>query len=162
VERIPVALEHIRRRLAHSHSYWVCTTRADGRPHAMPVWGVWVADRFYFGTSPTTVKARNLMVRPHVVIHLESAEDLVVVEGLAEEPTAEQLAAADAAYAGKYVLPQTGEECHLGRGQGPEPGLFAVRPITMHTWVEQAFEETMTRWTFGPDGEVTAEATHYP
>lgn len=159
MERIPVALEHVRRRLAHSHSYWVCSTRPDGRPHAMPVWGVWVADRFYFGTSPTTVKARNLLARPDVVLHLESAEDLVVVEGVAEQATAEELVAADAAYAAKYVLPRTGEEARL---QGEGPGLFAVRPVTMHTWVEQAFEETMTRWTFGPDGEVTAQATHYP
>jgi hypothetical protein len=30
-------------RLADSRNYWISTTRRDGRPHAMPVWGV-VAD----------------------------------------------------------------------------------------------------------------------
>ena len=25
--------------LERSHNYWICITRTDGRPHAMPVWG---------------------------------------------------------------------------------------------------------------------------
>ena len=29
------------RRLTASHDYWVATVRPDGRPHVMPVWGVW-------------------------------------------------------------------------------------------------------------------------
>jgi hypothetical protein len=160
MERIPVSLEHLRRRLVQSRSYWICTTRPDGRPHATPVWGVWIADRLYFGTSPTSVKARNLLERPQVVVHLDSADDLVVVEGVLEDPTPEQLAVADDAYAAKYVLPRTGEECRLIQGEGP--GTFAVRPLVARTWLEQAFEETMTRWTFGADGEVTPHAMHYP
>ena len=31
------------RQLEASRNYWICTTRADGRPHAMPVWGFWFA-----------------------------------------------------------------------------------------------------------------------
>jgi len=29
-------------RLQRSHDYWVATVRPDGRPHVMPVWGVWM------------------------------------------------------------------------------------------------------------------------
>ncbi|HEU4760074.1 MAG TPA: pyridoxamine 5'-phosphate oxidase family protein, partial [Dehalococcoidia bacterium] len=38
-------------RLAKSHNYWVATARPDGRPHAMPVWAVWLDDRLYFSTA---------------------------------------------------------------------------------------------------------------
>jgi len=31
-------------RLSAAHNYWICTTRPDGRPHAVPVWGVWLDD----------------------------------------------------------------------------------------------------------------------
>src|SRR2546427_4666203 len=37
-------------RLTESHNYWVATTRPEGRPHVMPVWGIWVESVFYFST----------------------------------------------------------------------------------------------------------------
>ena len=30
------------RRLTASHDFWCATVRPDGRPHVMPVWGVWL------------------------------------------------------------------------------------------------------------------------
>src|SRR2546427_7283966 len=33
-------------RLEHSHDYWVATTRPDGRPHVMPVRGVWMDNAY--------------------------------------------------------------------------------------------------------------------
>ena len=47
-----------------SRNYWVCTTRADGRPHAMPVWGLWIDDAVWFSTDPTSIKGRNLRGPP--------------------------------------------------------------------------------------------------
>jgi hypothetical protein len=41
-------------------NYWAATSRADARPHLMPVWGVWLRDCFYFSTGPRSRKARNL------------------------------------------------------------------------------------------------------
>ena len=38
-------------RLQPARNYWLATTRPDGRPHVMPVWGVWVENRFYFSTG---------------------------------------------------------------------------------------------------------------
>ena len=38
-------------RLVRSRSYWVSTVRPDGRPHLMPVWGVFVDDVFTFSTG---------------------------------------------------------------------------------------------------------------
>ncbi|MEI6136703.1 MAG: pyridoxamine 5'-phosphate oxidase family protein [Chloroflexota bacterium] len=31
-------------RLRTAMNYWIATTRPDGRPHAAPVWGVWLDD----------------------------------------------------------------------------------------------------------------------
>ena len=30
--------------MSKAHNYWVSTTRPDGRPHVMPVWGVWIEE----------------------------------------------------------------------------------------------------------------------
>jgi pyridoxamine 5'-phosphate oxidase-like protein len=72
-------------RLERSHNYWICTTRPDGRPHAMPVWGVWVEGALYFSTAPSSVKARNLGRNPALVVHLESGDECVILEGVAEQ-----------------------------------------------------------------------------
>jgi hypothetical protein len=37
-----IAWDDVCARLAKSRNYWVATSRPDGRPHSMPVWGVWL------------------------------------------------------------------------------------------------------------------------
>ncbi len=76
---------HVRERLASAHNYWICTTRPDGRPHSIPVWGFFFDDTLYFGTGRSTRKARNLVHNPALSIHLESGDDVVILEGTAEE-----------------------------------------------------------------------------
>ena len=72
-------------RLEKSHNYWICTTRPDGRPHLMIVWGIWWHDAFWFGTGPRTRKAKNIAANPRVVIGNEKGDEAVILEGLAEE-----------------------------------------------------------------------------
>jgi len=76
-------------RLETSEHYWLATTRRDGRPHAVPVGAVWAQDRLWFNTSRETLIARTLVNEPRAVVHLESAEDVLIVEGVATllEPT---------------------------------------------------------------------------
>src|SRR3972149_4391760 len=69
------------RLLESARNYWVCTTRPDGRPHAVPVWGIWLDGTFYFSTGRQSRKARNLAANPHVAVHLESGSEAVIVEG---------------------------------------------------------------------------------
>ncbi|ASO20683.1 hypothetical protein FHR81_005549 [Actinoalloteichus hoggarensis] len=69
--------------LTESRSYWVCTVRPDLRPHAVPVWGVWRRGSLLISTPESTVKARNIAVNRAVTVHLESADDVVVVDGRA-------------------------------------------------------------------------------
>ena len=33
---------HVEERMLGPRNYWVATVRPDGRPHAVPVWGVWL------------------------------------------------------------------------------------------------------------------------
>src|SRR3954471_8763711 len=69
-------------RLERARSYWICTTRADGRPHAAPVWGLWLDDALWFSTGRASLKARNLARDPRLVVHLESGDEVVILEGV--------------------------------------------------------------------------------
>jgi hypothetical protein len=59
-----LAWEWVTERLERSHSYWICSTRPDGRPHAAPVWGVWMDGAVVFSTDPSSRKAQNLKAFP--------------------------------------------------------------------------------------------------
>ena len=54
--------------LADVRRYWLTTVRLDGRPHAMPLFGVWLDGSMYFTESNASRKARNLERDPHCVI----------------------------------------------------------------------------------------------
>ena len=72
------------RRLADARNYWLATTGADGRPHAMAVWAVWCEQALWFSTGVSTRKGRNLTRDPRCVITTERADEAVIVEGSAE------------------------------------------------------------------------------
>lgn len=127
--------------LTKARSYWVCTTRADGRPHAMPVWGLWMDDAVWFSTDPTSIKGRNLAARPDVVIHLESGDEVCVLEGRAERVRdVDGLAKFDDVYEAKYdVRPSA---------MGEAAGVFRLAPGTALAWTEADFPTTATRFAF--------------
>ena len=72
-------------RLVANRNFWVVTVSPAGRPHALPVWGVWDPDqpRFAFSCSPRSRKARNLAANPQVVLMTESTVECLSVEGRA-------------------------------------------------------------------------------
>ena len=74
---------HVRERMSVARNYWLATVRPGGRPHSVPVWGVWVEDRLHFGGGRSTRKARNLAANPNVVAHSESGEGggLLLLDG---------------------------------------------------------------------------------
>jgi Pyridoxamine 5'-phosphate oxidase len=49
-------------------TYWLATVQPDGRPHVMPLIGIWVDDAFYFLSGEETRKGRNLEADPRCVI----------------------------------------------------------------------------------------------
>ena len=74
-------------RMAKARNYWV-VTRSAGFPSARPVWGLWWSPRFAFSTGSAI--ARNVGRDNRVQIHLESAHELVILEGIAtRDPSAE-------------------------------------------------------------------------
>ena len=133
---------HVEERLGRTRNYWIATTRPDGGPHAAPVWGVWVDGSLYFGTGRSSVKGRNLVHSPELVVHLESGNDVVILEGLVEEVCDRgSFDAIDAAYRAKYGM---------GVAEAGDDGAvwYVVRPRKAHTWLENDFPNTATRWRF--------------
>ncbi|MDE3136448.1 MAG: pyridoxamine 5'-phosphate oxidase family protein [Acidobacteriota bacterium] len=131
---------HAEQRLERSRNYWICTTRPDGRPHAMPVWGIWLEDAFYFSTARASRKGRNIARNSAVSVHLESADDLVALEGKAREVSDEEtITRLNAAYRAKYQMPLW---IH------PENAVFCVHPRVVFAWTEKNFPKDATRWEF--------------
>jgi len=132
--------EHAEERLTRARNYWICTSRADGRPHSAPVWGFWHDGALYFGTHRESRKARNIAINPGVSVHLESGDDVVIVEGVAEEVDQKALARqVDAVCRKKYGMPMT---------VFPESIAFRVRPRVVLAWTEKDFPNNSTRWEF--------------
>src|SRR5215470_55896 len=78
---------HVTSRLEQARNYWIVTVGRDARPHAMPVWGFFQDSAIYFGTARDSRKWRNIEANPKLTIHLESGDDVVIVEGTAQEIT---------------------------------------------------------------------------
>lgn len=72
-----------RSRLETEHIIWLASVRPDGRPHLVPLWFVWHADRLYVCVAPDSVKGRNVQHNPHVALALEDGSSAVICEGTA-------------------------------------------------------------------------------
>lgn len=135
-----------RERLERSHDYWVATTRTDGRPHVMPVWGVFVDDALWFSSSRGSRKARNLAANPRCAISTDNAYEPVVIEGTAE--LVEDLAAITS-----FVI-TINDKDHTDYAvdffNAPENACFVVHPTWAFGLTESDFTGSPTRWVFGP------------
>jgi hypothetical protein len=127
-------------RLKRSRTYLMVTTRPDGSPHAMPVWGIWVDDTFYFSTGRQSRKAQNLAARPRCVVSTDHLEEVVVLEGAAEEVGgAALLRRLSLRYSAKY------KPYRLDPKMGP---VFAVHPRLIYGLDEKRFTQKTTVWRF--------------
>ena len=135
----------VEERMRSAYIYWVATVTTEGRPHAVPVWGVWLDGTLYFSNGPTTTTGRALAKLPEVSVHLESGEDAVIIEGSVE-------AATDAALVGRIndaYMPK-----YLWKDRMNE-GWYALRPRIAFAWLcpsagvsESVYASTATRWRF--------------
>jgi hypothetical protein len=128
-------------RLVSSRNYWIVSANAGGRPHAMPVWGLWLDGAVWFSSDQASRKARNIAARPGIVVHLESGDEVVIAQGDAEEVTERaSLEPFARAYREKYGI---------GIDLDHAIGLtYRVRPHTVLGWLEPDFPTTATRWRF--------------
>lgn len=133
---------HAVARLAAAKNYWVGTTGGDRQPHAVPVWGSWVDGTLYFGVGPRS--ARNLAENAAVCVHLESGDDVVIVEGHAEVvhgPDPALSKTLDDDIARKYDWRPSTEG-----GEDVGEGMYALRPTVAYAWT--SFPADATRWRF--------------
>jgi len=132
-------------RLQRSHDYWVATVRPDGRPHVMPVWGIWMEDALWFSSSRGSRKARNLAANPHCTITTDNAYEPVVIEGeaaLSADPAAIRAFVAETNR--KY---QT--DYSIAFFQAPSNACYRVEPTWAFGLKESDFTGSPTRWAFG-------------
>jgi PPOX class probable F420-dependent enzyme len=136
-----------RERLERSHDYWVATTRPDGRPHVMPVWGVFVDGEFWFSSSRKSRKARNLAANPACAITTDNAYEPVVIDGTAE-------VVFDSAGIGGFVTAINAKyktDYSIDFFNPAENACFRVRPSWAFALLESDFTGSPTRWVFVPD-----------
>ena len=136
-----IAWDEVTERLSTARNYWLATVDPLQRPHAMPVWGVFVDDDLFLETSAVTLKARNLATNPAVAVHLEDGDRVVAIEGRAEpiapdRPLGERLAAA---FSTKY------EGHRPSADQWQEGDLYRVVPRVVFAWHDMP---SATRWRF--------------
>jgi len=134
-ERLPwTRVEEV---LTGARNYWIATAGPDSRPHAAPVWALWLDSLLYFSTGKESRKARNLAANSNVVIHVESSGgEIVIVEGRAAEISDDAtLKPVWDAYKQKYNWDASGYP------------FYAVTPAVAFSFNEQ-LGETATRWTF--------------
>lgn len=135
-----------RTRLERIATWWIATGSAEGDPHAMPVWGAWVADRGYVLGDLGTRWARHLRTRPACVIHVQEGDDVVIVHGRARRVTelpADRLAAIAAGYA-RYAKPG---EVPLDPAEWLPRGFWEIEPVTAFGFSDYLTDAT--RWRFG-------------
>lgn len=130
----------VRAALETAERYWVATTRDDGRPHVVPVDGIWLDDLWYYGGSPEAVHQQTVRANPQVVMHLEDAMKAVIVEGEVRltKPTSEVARELAVVSRKKYGYAPTVREYQKG-----VPTLFPTRVLA---WT--SFPKDATRFRF--------------
>jgi PPOX class probable F420-dependent enzyme len=131
-------------RLTTSRNYWVVSTWPDGRPHAMPVWGMWDDAVLWFSSAVGSRKSRNLAADSRCCVTTEDAAEPVVVEGTAgivtEPPLLQRVIdLMNAKYGTEYGAD------FLDPG---ENATFRVRPRRVFGLRSGDFTGSPTRWVF--------------
>ncbi|ACL26188.1 pyridoxamine 5'-phosphate oxidase-related FMN-binding [Chloroflexus aggregans DSM 9485] len=73
--------DFVSEQMSQSRHYWICTIFPDGRPHVVPVWGIWFEHRLFFEGSMQTAWGNNILHNPHIAVHLPDPEKVVIIEG---------------------------------------------------------------------------------
>ena len=103
-------------RLTAARNYWVATVWPDGRPHIMPVWGMWDDSTLWFTSSAGSRKVRNLTTDPRCCITTEDASDPVIIEGTAHISTELPVLLVNHSVLSSHMA-QTGMTCGRPSGQ---------------------------------------------
>jgi hypothetical protein len=136
-----LAWETVRGELELAERYWIATVRPDGRPHVVPVDGIWMDDAWYYGGSEETVHHRSVVANPEMVMHLEDGMKAVIVEGEVRRTNPSGTLAQRIAQASREKY-----------GYAPDPGdyekggVLTLFPRRVIAWT--AFPKDATRFLF--------------
>jgi PPOX class probable F420-dependent enzyme len=107
-------------RLALDQIGWFTTVRADGSPHAVPVWFLWHHGRLLVMSEPRTTKVADVRRGSPALLHLHTRADgdgVVVLSGpavISDRSATQWLPEIGEAYTAKYA------EAMVGYGMGLE------------------------------------------
>jgi hypothetical protein len=143
VSKRPLAWNEIRARLEEAQNYWLTTIRPDGRPHVVPLDGIWLDSSWYFGGSPSTVHMRNAARGCAGVLHIGEGLQAIIVEGRVsavsiEGEVAERLAAESNVKYAHYGMTATAEAYRSGS--------CVLRAERVMAWSD--FPDDATRFVF--------------
>ena len=137
--------EWVAEQMTESKNYWLSSVRPNGSPHVVPRWGVFIDNKFWYDGSPETRHAQNIMKNPNVSLHLESGNQVVMMEGIsksAEKPTPEFATQLAEAIGRKY-----GEDGYSPKpDQWDEGGLYVFTARQCIAWT--VFYENPTKFVF--------------
>jgi hypothetical protein len=126
-------------RFAACRNYLLATVRPDGRPHLMPLWGLWHMDLFCFSTAITSVKSKNLQANSRCVVSNDDGHHCVVIEGIARVTELDEVPG----FVQKYDVKYDGD---YGSMMGP---IWTVKPTVAFAFNEDdTFSTSATRWEF--------------
>ena len=134
-----LAWDFVADRMSTSEFYWINTVYPDGRPHSVPLWGIWYEERFHCDGSTETAWSQNLTKNPRISVHTPDPNRVVIVHGIARFLEDDDLDEAswdrlDTAYQTKYQV-DTGSPW------------IRVEPTKVLAWNGGELT-TMTRWLF--------------
>lgn len=127
-------------RLVKCRNYFFASVRPDGRPHVMPLWGLWMDGLFAFSTAITSVKSKNLIANPNCVLTVDDGHEAVLVEGVAKIVQMSEIPTFPGLYKDKY-----------GYGAIDDGPKWVVEPRAAFGFVEDdSFSQTATKWRWEP------------
>ena len=130
-------------RMTAARNYWIAT-HATPFPSSRPVWGVWRSPVLWFSTGSAV--GRNITRNSSVQVNLESADEVVVIEGTATQLPQAHASAWATAYNEKYHwdMPESIED------------VWQVVPARVLAWLCDStgldygagFSNSATEWRF--------------
>ena len=127
---------------------WIATTDADGRPHLVQSWSVWVDDTVYFEGSDQTRWAKNLARDPRLSFGMQSGDKAAygkAIVDIVRAPDRKLATKVAKAYGAKYgrtfkyrPKPEQYEKSHVFRG----------RPEKLIAFDVKKFNTSAARFTF--------------
>jgi hypothetical protein len=124
----------VEKNLQAAGSYWLVTVAVDGSPHSRPVDGIWLDSILYFAGRQTKWSG-NLRENSRAEVHLESTQQVVILEGRVERVSA------NAAEMERVIEAGTKKYGDEYRGDR-----WAFRPNVAFAWRD--FLGDATRWRF--------------